>query len=138
MIDSNRYDVNPTRLNRFRNAALKKHLKSRFVTGQTQDQIVKNLLNMSDSDGEMDIDKEQLRNLEANDTKIDKKGKKKKRLENEGKNVDDSGSEIDSDADNNKPQGEVSGIYASAETGRKKGEEKKKEVVIEHGALKKT
>lgn len=93
---------------------------------------------MSDSDGEMDIDKEQLRNLEANDTKIDKKGKKKKRLENEGKNVDDSGSEISSDEDNNKPQGEAKGIYATADTKSKKGDEKKKEEVIEHGALKKT
>lgn len=37
---------------------MKKALKAKFVTGQTQDQIVKNLLNMSDSDNEDEIDKE--------------------------------------------------------------------------------
>ena len=38
---------------------MKKALKQKFVTGQTQDQIVKNLLNMSDSDNEGDLDREQ-------------------------------------------------------------------------------
>ena len=58
-IDSNRYDVNPERLKIFRSAAMKKALKQKFVTGQTQDQIVKNLLNMSDSDNEGDLDRDQ-------------------------------------------------------------------------------
>ncbi len=55
---------------------------------------MKNLLNMSDSDGEdADIDKEQLRKIEQNDVKGDKKAKRKKRLENDGKTLDESGSE---------------------------------------------
>jgi hypothetical protein len=37
---------------------------------------------MSDSDNEQDIDKEQLHKIEANDIKIDKKGKRQKRLDN--------------------------------------------------------
>ncbi len=51
---------------------------------------MKNLLNMSDSedeaalkDGEK-IDKEQLRKIEDNDRKVDKKEKRRKRLENRG------------------------------------------------------
>ena len=45
---------------------MKKALKAKFVTGQSQDQIVKNLLNMSDSDNDegQDIDKEHLHRLE--------------------------------------------------------------------------
>jgi len=69
---------------------MKKLVKRRFVTGQNSDQIVKNLLNMSDSedeaalkDGEK-IDKEQLRKIEDNDRKVDKKEKRRKRLENQG------------------------------------------------------
>lgn len=57
-VDSNRYDINPQKLQMFRSPAMKKALKAKFVTGQTQDQIVKNLLNMSDSDNEDEIDKE--------------------------------------------------------------------------------
>ena len=49
---------------------------------------------MSDSDGEdADIDKEQLRKIEQNDVKGDKKAKRKKRLENYVKTLDESGSE---------------------------------------------
>lgn len=33
--DTNRYDVHRAKLEKFRNGALKKHLKSRFVTGQS-------------------------------------------------------------------------------------------------------
>lgn len=59
-LDCNRYDINPERLSIFRRPAVKKALKQKFVTGQSQDQIVKNLLNMSDSDNDegADIDKE--------------------------------------------------------------------------------
>ena len=45
-------------------------LKKRFITGQTKDKIMENLLNMSDSDEEgrdkegNTIDKEQLRRME--------------------------------------------------------------------------
>lgn len=101
--DCNRYDVNPAKLRMFANVNLKKALKAKFVTGQSQDQIVKNLLNMSDSDNEETekIDKEQLRKLEANDIKVDKKAKRKKRLENMGVKVVDSGSEAESSSSEN-------------------------------------
>ena len=56
----------------FKSSAVKRKLKSKFVTGQSSDQIVKNLMNMSDSEGEQDAekkksDKEQLRKIESND-----------------------------------------------------------------------
>ena len=62
-LDSYRYDVAAEKLNMFSNPAVKRKLKTKFVTGQGQDQIVKNLLNMSDSeaeegDGKGQIDKE--------------------------------------------------------------------------------
>jgi hypothetical protein len=52
---------------------------------------------MSDSDDEQTekIDKEQLRKIEANDIKVDKKAKRNKRLENMGIKVVDSGSEAE-------------------------------------------
>lgn len=37
IVDTNRYDVSPTKLEVFRSPALKKILKSKFVTGQSQD-----------------------------------------------------------------------------------------------------
>ena len=89
---------------------MKKLVKRRFVTGQNSDQIVKNLLNMSDSedeaalkDGEK-IDKEQLRKIEDNDRKVDKKEKRRKRLENQGIKEEQSGSEFDDES-----EGEASG-----------------------------
>ena len=39
---------------------IKRKLKSKFVTGQSSDRIVKNLLNMSDSEGEEDAEKRKL------------------------------------------------------------------------------
>ena len=81
-IDCNRYDVASEKLTMYRDSAVKRTLKSKFVTGKTSDQIVKNLLNMSDSEAEDEgkIDKEQLRRLEDNDIKGDKKAKRRKRL----------------------------------------------------------
>ena len=52
VIDCNRYDVAPEKLTMYREKAVKRKLKSRFVTGQNSEQIVKNLLNMSDSEAE--------------------------------------------------------------------------------------
>lgn len=96
----------------FKIPSVKKMLKSRFVTGQSDDQIVKNLLNMSDSDAEdKDVDKEQLRKIEENDIKTDKKAKRKKRLENKGIKDDSSGSEAEDsgseDEEGNKKEKEV-------------------------------
>lgn len=53
----------------YKRPAVKRKLKSKFVTGQSSDQIVQNLLNMSDSEAEEDaekrkLDKEQLRKIE--------------------------------------------------------------------------
>ena len=57
IVDSNRYDVHHSKLEHYTNADVKKMLKSKFVTGQSQDQIMKNLLNMSDSDDEVEDDR---------------------------------------------------------------------------------
>ena len=70
--DTNRYDSGLDKLSMFTRPAVKRKLKSKFVTGQGSDQIVQNLLNMSDSENEDDaekrkLDKEQLRKIEAND-----------------------------------------------------------------------
>ena len=94
---------------------------------------MKNLLNMSDSDNEETdkIDKEQLRKIEANDIKVDKKAKRKKRLENMGIKVEDSGSEAESSSSENENGS------GSDDDGKKKSS-KKEEVVKEHAPLKKT
>jgi ribosome biogenesis protein BMS1 len=50
------------------------------------------------NDGEK-IDKEQLRRIEENDRKVDKKEKRRKRLENMGIKEEQSGSEFDDEPD---------------------------------------
>lgn len=50
--DTNRYDVSINKLAMFKSKQVQIKLKKRFVTGQSADQIVKNLLNMSDSEDE--------------------------------------------------------------------------------------
>jgi len=87
---------------------------------------------MSDSDNEDTgkIDKEQLRKIEANDIKVDKKAKRKKRLENMGIKVDESGSEAESSSSENEASGEEG-------DGTKKNTSKK-EVEKEHAPLKKS
>jgi len=90
--DSSRYDVPPFKLVTFSEQAMKAKLKKRFVTGQSSDQIVKNLLNMSDDEEQVELnahDKEQLTKIEANDTKVDKKEKRRKRLESQGIKIED-------------------------------------------------
>ncbi len=57
IFDSNRYDVHHSKLEHYTYPDVKKLLKSKFVTGQSQDQIMKNLLNMSDSDDEVEDDR---------------------------------------------------------------------------------
>ena len=52
IIDTNRYDVHPSKLEGYLQTDMKRLLKTKFVTGQSQDQIMKNLLNMSDSEDE--------------------------------------------------------------------------------------
>ena len=106
-IDCNRYYAAAEKLSMYKDPSVKRKLKSRFVTGQSSDQIVKNLLNMSDDEGEEEnkIDKEQLRKLESNDTKVDKRAKRKKRLEARDLKEEESGSEIE-DEDEEKEEGE--------------------------------
>ena len=57
VIDTYRFDVAKEKLSMYRNSAVKRKLKQKFVTGQGQDQIVQNLLNMSDDEGEVDAEK---------------------------------------------------------------------------------
>jgi hypothetical protein len=85
---------------------------------------------MSDSDGELDVDKEQLRRIEQNDIKTDKKAKRNKRMENRGKKVDESGSEISESEDEEAAEEEGEGIL--------KSDGKKKEKTAEHAPVKKT
>jgi len=44
--------VNPKRLEIYQQNKMKKLLKKKFVTGQSKDKVLMNLLNMSDSDEE--------------------------------------------------------------------------------------
>lgn len=73
--DTFRYDINHLRLQRYQVPNYKKLLKKKFVTGQSKDKILENLINMSDSDDEGRdkagdaIDKDQLRRIEDNDRK---------------------------------------------------------------------
>lgn len=87
---------------------------------------------MSDSDNEETekIDKEQLRKIEANDIKVDKKAKRKKRLENMGIKVEDSGSEAEASSDEKESESDEEG-------GPQKKGKKKEEVFKDHAPLKK-
>lgn len=109
-LETNRFDGNPLRFTSFARPQTKRLLKKRFVTGQTRDKIMDNLLNLSDSDGEgrdqegNTIDKDQLRRMESNATKGTKEDKRRKRLENDGIKVDtdsdeNSLDEVDGDSD---------------------------------------
>ena len=89
---------------------------------------------MSDSDNEKDeageIDKEQLRRIEQNDIKTNKKDKRKKRLENQGIKVHDSDSAVSL-------QGGASDNEASGDDEPTK-KKKETEKTPEHAPLKKT
>ena len=63
IVDTNRYDVHPSKLELYTEPDMKKLLKSKFVTGQSQDQIMKNLLNMSDSDEEEGVADRKIKKL---------------------------------------------------------------------------
>ena len=131
VIDSNRYTAPKVKLEMFKRPTVKRLLKKRFVTGQTSDQIVKNLLNMSDSEDEAGledgkkIDKEQLRRIEENDHKTSKADKKKKRLENIGIKAEQSGSEFEEEKEDDEEQKDG-----------KESKGKKEEVFPDHKPLK--
>jgi DNA-binding response OmpR family regulator len=63
IVDTNRYDVHPSKLELYTQPDMKKLLKSKFVTGQSQDQIMKNLLNMSDSDEDEEVADRKIKKL---------------------------------------------------------------------------
>lgn len=81
-LDSTRYDTEVSQLTKFRRAGFKKLLKRRFVTGQTRDKVMQNLMNESDSDAEgrdhdgNKVDKDQLRRMEQNEVKKTRTEKK--------------------------------------------------------------
>ena len=50
--DSTRYDTAPSTLLRYKAPSMKSLLKKKFVTGQTRDKVMENLMNESDSDAE--------------------------------------------------------------------------------------
>lgn len=62
-------------LTKFKRTGYKKLLKRKFVTGQTRDKVMQNLMNESDSDDEgrdrdgNKVDKAQLRRMEQNEVK---------------------------------------------------------------------
>jgi len=88
IVDTNRYDVHPSKLELFIDADMKKLLKSKFVTGQSQDQIMKNLLNMDDSDEDEEV--------------ADRKIKKLKKKTEEDSEEDEDGSDDEKPAIINK------------------------------------
>jgi hypothetical protein len=108
IVDTNRYDVHPSKLELYTDPDMKKLLKSKFVTGQSQDQIMKNLLNMSDSDEEE----------EAADRKIKKLKKQTKK--------DDEESEGDSDEEEPAIVNRGKKIQKDSEDIRKDREKEKK------------
>ena len=71
IVDTNRYDVHPSKLELYTDPDMKKLLKSKFVTGQSQDQIMKNLLNMSDSDEEEEVADRKIKKLKKQTKKDD-------------------------------------------------------------------
>ncbi len=76
MVDTNRYDVSERKLLKYLKPGVKKQLKQKFVTGQSSDQIMKNLLNMSDSDEEVPDKKTQKQEKYAKPAGTMKKKKK--------------------------------------------------------------
>ena len=124
-IDTIRYDVNPLRLQQFKQKPYKRLLKKKFITGQAKDKILQNLLNMSDSDEEgkdkegKTIDKEQLKKIEGNAIKGTKQDKKRKRMENKGIKVDTDSDENSEDIEDASGDEDLSG---------KKKEKKEEEV----------
>ena len=111
-------------------------MKKKFVTGQSKDKILENLINMSDSDNEGKdtqgnaLDKDQLRRIEDIDRKGTREDKKRKRLENKGIKVETDSDEMSEDID------EASGGEDELK-GLKKKEDKKKDPEKEHKPLKK-
>lgn len=71
IVDSNRYEVNEVKLLRYKISDVKKLLKRKFVTGQSQDQIMKNLLDMSDSDEEEKAEMKKLKNKAKRGQKVE-------------------------------------------------------------------
>lgn len=71
VVDTNRFQVSMEKLKRYLVSDVKKLLKCKFVTGQSQDQIMKNLLNMSDSDEE---EKQEVKKLKSQAKKRGPKG----------------------------------------------------------------
>lgn len=88
LVDTNRFDVNHAKLEIYLRPEVKRLLKTKFVTGQSQDQIMKNLLNMSDSDEEEEVD-----------TKKKPKAKKEEDKEEAKENDDEDEDEDEDDED---------------------------------------
>jgi hypothetical protein len=51
-VDTFRFDVNPIKLEIYKNKRVKKMTKKRFVTGITKDKVLQNIMNADDSDQE--------------------------------------------------------------------------------------
>lgn len=102
MMDCYRYDVHPTRLERYLNPSVKKLLKSKFITGQSSEQIMKNLMNIEDSDEEETkgiFSKGGKQDKNKRPTKEDKKWKKNK---DKGEDDDDDESSDGEDEEDEK------------------------------------
>ena len=102
------------------------------MTGISKDKVLENLLNMSDSDEEGKdkqgnaIDKDQLRQIEANSHKGTKQDKKRKRMENKGEKLvtdsDENSEDIDADS------ADEEGLVKAKKAQKKEEEVKHKEV----------
>ncbi|CDW84912.1 bms1l protein [Stylonychia lemnae] len=116
IVDTNRYEVSQVKLQMYLNKDVKKLLKSKFVTGQSQEQIMKNLLDMSDSDEEEKEDAKKLKQMHKKGQKIE--------------DLDESNSDDDSDdeEDKNGNQKKKKSHKDEKEVQRREEEKKKKEV----------
>lgn len=123
-IDSFKFEVNPIKLERYKDPLMKKLVKKKFVTGISKDKVLQNIMNMSDSDDEgRDKDgntidkaqKEQMRKMEDNSRKGTKLEKKRKRMENKGHKVETDSDENSEDIDDESGEDEVTGVKKKAE-----------------------
>ena len=111
IVDTNRYDVHPSKLELYTDPDMKKLLKSKFVTGQSQDQIMKNLLNMSDSDEDEDVADRKIKKLKKQTKKDDEESEgdsdeEEHAIVNRGKKIQKDSEDIRKDREKEKKRRE--------------------------------
>jgi hypothetical protein len=124
-VDTCRYDVHPSKLEYYTQPDVKKLLKSKFVTGQSQEQIMKNLLNMEDSDEEEGVSGKK----GGKKAPVGKKGKKQEESDDEDEGDSDDSSDGEEEKKFNKDpskKGQGEDLRKMREQERKRREEEEK------------